>query len=271
MTPSCSYMSRLERLTLGDKACDHGIWPNLPASLTHLCVAIPANVQDPRLSLVAQEVRARLTKLQRLELFSGLYFPPPVEIVYPPDDPLDRFDLGLRELRLSHISSPTLQMFLVSLGGGLYTLALHHLSVAPTQLTPFCPRLRRLELGAADTVPLDLPQSILLPTWVHAESLTFLRVHFASYVALEHLTASIGAIRARQRLDGGHHRLQTLELVGNYPDSLVGDGWRSGKGMDRLVETCARDEVRLVVNGRPVDGVGDLWGALQGQTGREML
>ena len=264
-------MSRLEKLTLGDKACDHGIWANLPSSLTHVCVSIPAMVQNARLPTVAHEVTTRLTKLQRLELFSGLYFPPPVEVVYPPANPLDPLDSGLRELRLSHVTSPALEAVLVSLGRGLYTLAVHHLDVPPTQLTPYCPRLRRLELGAASIVQPELPHSLLSPTSIHAASLTFLRVHLASHVALEHLTASIGTIRAKQRLEGDHHRLQTLEVVGLFPDNLVGEGWTSGKGIDRLVEACKRDEVRLCVNGRPVDSVGNLWGALQGQTGREEL
>ncbi|GAA5836780.1 hypothetical protein JCM9279_007659 [Rhodotorula babjevae] len=265
------YMSTLEKLTLGDKACDHGIWPNLPSSLTHVCVSIPANVQDARLPTVAHEVTTRLTNLLRLELFSGLYFPPPVEVVYPPTDPLNPLDGGLRELRLSHISSPTLEAFLLRLGGGLYTLALHHITVAMTQLTPYCPRLRRLELGAAGVLTADLPQSVLSSSSVHAASLTFLRVHLASHVALEHLTASIGTIRATQHLEGDHHRLQTLELVGHFPGNLVGEGWTSGKGIDGLVEACEREQVRLCVNGRPVDSVGDLWGAMQGQTGRETL
>lgn len=270
-----SYMQKLERVTLGDKACDHTVWSNLPTTVTHICVALPAHVQDARLPIVATEISTRLTNTQRLELYSGLYFAPPLEIAYPPADPFNSPDSGLRELRLSHISSPGLEAFVLRLGRGLYTLAVHHLSCSPESLTPYCPRLRRLEVGAADILSSTLPESFF--GTVHLKSLTFLRVHFASFVSLGHLTASLGTIRAAQgRRDPAApttnpHRLATLELVGRFPGDLVGDDWESGRGIDALIEACRREEVAFCVNGRPVESVGDLWSAIQGQTGREAL
>ena len=270
-----SYMQKLERVTLGDKACDHTVWSNLPTTVTHICVALPAHVQDARLPTVATAISTRFTNTQRLELYSGLYFAPPLEIAYPPADPFNSPDSGLRELRLSHISSPDLEAFVLRLGGGLYTLAVHHLSCSPESLAPYCPRLRRLEVGAADILSSTLPESFF--GTVHLKSLTFLRVHFASFVSLGHLTASLGTIRGAQgRGDPAApvtnpHRLAALELVGRFPGDLVGDDWESGRGIDALIEACRREEVAFCVNGRPVESVGDLWSAIQGQTGREAL
>ncbi|BGP42931.1 hypothetical protein JCM10450v2_007050 [Rhodotorula kratochvilovae] len=263
------YMPALSRLSLGDKACDHAIWNNLPASLTHLCVALPNGHRDARLTTVANELTRRLTRVQRLELYSQLYFPPPVEVEYPPMDPRDAQDGGLRELRLSHVASAELEAFVRSVGRGLYTLAVHHLPATTERLLPYCPRLRRLELGAADQISEETPDQLFES--LHGAHLTHLRVHLASYVSLARLTASLSTIRAAQRAAGAHHRLAALELVGHFPDDLVGDGWRSGGGIDALACACEREGVALCVNGRQVESVGDMWAALLGQTGREAL
>ncbi|GAA6046709.1 hypothetical protein JCM3770_003128 [Rhodotorula araucariae] len=261
------YMPALERLSLGDHACDHTIWNNFPESLTHLCVALPNGHADARLTTVAHELTNRLTRVQRLEIYSQLYFPPPAEVVYAQPDRHDPRDTGLRELRLSHVSSPELEAFVCTVGRGLYTLALHHLPTAHEHLLPYCPRLRRVELGAADCI--DDP-GILLES-LHAAHLRHLRVHLASYVSLAHLTASLASIRAEQRAQGGHHRLVTLELVGDFPANVYGEEWRSGARVDALIRACRDEEIALCVNGRPVDSIGDMWAALLGQTGREML
>ncbi|BGP19500.1 hypothetical protein JCM10213v2_007595 [Rhodosporidiobolus nylandii] len=249
----------LERLTLGDKACDHELWnARLPASLVHLCVSLPQYHADARLALVSTEIRTRLHRLKSLEVYSALYFPPPVALSYPDKQHSETF--ALRELRLSHINSAPgeLATLLATVGAGIYTLAAHHVAEDLSSLLDSLPSLRRLELGVNDYTTVERSASYL--SSLDSPFLHYLRVHFTSAISLAHLTSTLPSLAA----------LKTLELAGRFPDDL-GTDWTSGKRVDELVEACRTEQVELRVNGRVVETFGDWWAALVGQTGREML
>ncbi|GAA5853341.1 hypothetical protein JCM8547_000290 [Rhodosporidiobolus lusitaniae] len=252
------HLPKLENLTLGDKACDHNVYSNLPSTLRTLCVSLPTHHANARLMPVATEINSRLTKLVRLELYSHLYFPPPLDIAYPPPESGD--PSSLRELRLSHIVAAPgqLEAFLAAVGSSLYTLAMHHISVNPTSLLPSCPSLRRLELGAHHYT-LPVPSFF---DYVSSQHLNYVRIHFAAGVNLAHLVSTSPSLASKG--------LQTLELVGVFPQDLD-DEWLSGKSIDALVEACEDGKVEFLVNSRSTGTMGELWRALVGQTGRETL
>ncbi|GAA6030886.1 hypothetical protein JCM8097_008921 [Rhodosporidiobolus ruineniae] len=259
-----SQLPKLERLTLGDKAADHTLYSSLPSTITHLCVALPNNHQNARLAPIADEIRTRLTSLIRLELYSHLYFPPPAEIVYPPRS--ENASNSLREVRLSHlnIAPGELEAFLEVVGPELYVFGHHHALDNPTMPFLHLPSLRRLELGVFDFVA-DAYSEMYLDT-LYCPFLHTLRVHFASALPLPHLLKHFPSL-----LRNG---LKTLELVGIFPGDLVVHDkscWTSGALMDQLVDETKAGGFELVVNGRPVESMGDLWRALLGQTGREAL
>lgn len=274
-------MTNLRNLTLGDKACDHNLWNSVPASLTHICVALPPNHLNAHLETVAGALVSRLNKVQRLELYSNLYFPPPVEVVYPYEHGL----LQLRELRLSHIHAPDngIGNLLSRVGNGLHTLAVHHIEESTGNMLHYCRNLRRLELGAAGVLPADV--NVLAAGHLTGKYLSYLRVHFAAYIPLADLVSAVErlssapapALPDSKKKSGsaddvvGRTSLRTLELVGRFPDDVVSEGWRSGAQMRALVDACAAGGVELCVNGRVVEGMADLWCALFGQTGREEL
>ncbi|GAA5907504.1 hypothetical protein JCM6882_003879 [Rhodosporidiobolus microsporus] len=253
------YLPVLEHLTLGSGACDHVIYSLLPSSLTHLCVSLPNHHQNARLLPIANEITTRLTSLKVFELYSHLYFPPPVELTYPGPEPNE--SSGLRELRLSHITATPgeIAAFLSSIGRRLYTLATHHISEEPSSLLEYCPSLRRLELGVTHFEP---PSGTSFFRGLSAPLLNFLRVHFNSGVPLSQLLDILP-----HRAQSG---LKTLEFIGIFPDDLPSD-WRSGACIEALVEECKRSGIEWWVNGRIVESMGDFWRALVGQTGRETL
>ncbi|GAA6012695.1 hypothetical protein JCM10207_005328 [Rhodosporidiobolus poonsookiae] len=257
------HLSNVKRLTLGDKACDHEIWAILPPSLTHLCVALRTHHSNARLDTVSDVITTRLTSLQVLELYSSLYFPPPIEVEYQVDSEAKS---TLRELRLSHIQTTDadLSKFLYAVGANLHTLAIHRVLADAAAPLAFCTRLRRLELGARGFLP---EQESSYFNELYLPYLSFLRVHLASGVALADL---LDALPLLTRPREGPSHLKTLELVGIFPDNLSSD-WLSAKGIDRLVEICREGGVDFVMNGRPVETLGELWSALVGQTGREEL
>ncbi|BGP34842.1 hypothetical protein JCM10296v2_006666 [Rhodotorula toruloides] len=247
-------LTNLERLTLGNHACDHTVWAKLPCSLTHLCVALPNSHVDARLKLVADTITKRLRNLQRLELYSHVYFPPPVEVVYPPCES----GLAIREIRLSHIKTTTEDMsnFFLQLAPGLYTLALHHVRFRVQAPWPQFKSLRRLEYGK-HTITENDEFFHLTQGNVH-----WVRMHIEAGGRLQTLLDVIER-RSAHKLEP----LRTVELVGNL-DNVSGN-WASGKLFDQLVSACAKEGTQLYMNGRTIATHGGLWTALQSPMLRE--
>ncbi|GAA5824805.1 hypothetical protein JCM11251_005353 [Rhodosporidiobolus azoricus] len=253
------YLPTLERLTLGSGACDHEIYSLLPPTLTHLCVSLPNYHNNTRLLPIAQEITTRLMNLRVLELYSQLYFPSTIEVIYPPRQANE--PSSLREVRLSHITAAPGEIisFLDSVGSSVFTLAVHHVSEEQSAFLEYCPSLRRLEVGRTNYEPVA---SVTFFEEISESFLSYLRIHFDSGIALSHVLENLAFF--------AHSGLRTLELVGVFPGNLSGD-WLLGGSIDELVEQCKAGEVDLCVNGRMIETVGDLWRSLVGQTGRETL
>ncbi|GAA5968623.1 hypothetical protein JCM11641_007703 [Rhodosporidiobolus odoratus] len=256
------YCTSLKRLTLGDKACNHEIYPLLPSSLEHLCVSLPMYHSDYSLLPISTEIKDRLDSLVCLELYSQIYFPPTIHSRYPPKQEGDTTTSSLRELRLSHIAAVPgdISQFLDTLGENLYTLALHHISEHPSTLLAGCPFLRRLEVGVSHSLN---PSESSFFDALSAPFLHYLRVHFNSSISLSDLISALPVL--------SQNGLKTLELTGFFPDDLGGAGWKSGKNVDKLVQGCKEGGVELVVNGRGVESFGELWVGLLAGHGSTFL
>lgn len=245
LTDTCRrsrLLTNLERVTLGNHACDHTVWAKLPRSLTHLCVALPNSHIDARLKLVADMITKRLRNLQRLELYSHVYFPPPIEVVYPPNES----GLAIREIRLSHIVTTTEDMsnFFLQLAPGLYTLTLHYVRFRAQAPWPQFKSLRRLEYGK-HTITENDEFFHLIKASVHS-----VRMHVEAGGQVQTL---LDAIERRSS-----HKLEPLRTL----DNVSGD-WASGKLFDQLVSACAKAGTQLYMNGRTIGTLGGMWTALQ--------
>ncbi|BGP10857.1 hypothetical protein JCM10049v2_006751 [Rhodotorula toruloides] len=235
-------LTNLERVTLGNHACDHTVWAKLPRSLTHLCVALPNSHIDARLKLVADMITKRLRNLQRLDLYSHVYFPPPIEVVYPPNES----GLAIREIRLSHIVTTTEDMsnFFLQLAPGLYTLTLHYVRFRAQAPWPQFKSLRRLEYGK-HTITENDEFFHLIKASVHS-----VRMHVEAGGQVQTL---LDAIERRSS-----HKLEPLRTL----DNVSGD-WASGKLFDQLVSACAKAGTQLYMNGRTIGTLVGMWTALQ--------
>ncbi|GAA5965093.1 hypothetical protein JCM3765_004854 [Sporobolomyces pararoseus] len=264
----------LRRLSLGNKAADHTLYPLLPRTLTHLTVSLPEGHVNARLADIEPIIRTRLRKLVKFELYSLIYFPSP-EISYPP---VDKSEItSLREIRFSHVNTPAgaLDTFLASVGSTVHTLALHHVSSPfSSTLFSYCPKLRRLELGRSGGFEDDDGNGVvdLFSTTDH-QYLHSLRVHFDSSLRLDDLIDELQASRLVVPLRGGrtgavvglkHTYLRTLELVGSFPGDVVGseNGWTDAKNFGRLIRAAKEKETLLLINGRIIKTIEDLWAAL---------
>lgn len=255
-SPRRRLLTSLEHLTLGNHACDHTVWHKLPSSLTRLCIALPNNHANARLKLVADTIKDRLQSLERLELYSHVYFPPPIEVIYPPPS---QSGLAIREVRLSHIntSREDLSQFFLQLAPGLYTLALHHAYLRLEAPWPQFSSLRRVEYGRESLLD-DVDIFRLAGETVHSA-----RIHFDSGC---HLKALVEAIERRS--SRSFPPLRSFELVGTFGVDVALD-WTSGSLFDRLVSACAEAGTPLYINGRTVGTLGGMWKALQRPMERE--
>lgn len=274
-----SRAPNLRRLSLGNKAADHTLYPLLPRTLTHLTVSLPENHVNARLADIEPIIRTRLRNLVKLELYSQIYFPSP-EISYPP---VDKSEItSLREIRLSHVNTPggALESFLASVGSTVHTLALHHVS-SPFSSTLFshCPKLRRLELGRSGGFDEDDDGDgvIDLFSTTDHQYLHSLRVHFDSSLRLDDLIDELEVIRLVVPIRDGsggaivntkYTYLRTLELVGNFPGDVLQvneSGWTDSKKLDRLIKLAKERGTLLLINGRMIKTMGALFVALLNQ------
>ncbi|GAA5886910.1 hypothetical protein JCM16303_006757 [Sporobolomyces ruberrimus] len=247
------HTPRFLRLTLGANAANHTIYGILPPTLTHLCVALPTYHVDARLSQVFQTVRTRLPYLIKFELYSQIYFPSPLETIYPRKNRSEK--TALRELRLSHVetSRTDLEAIFSVVGSTLYTLAYHHVPALDLSLSTVlssCKNLRRLELGRTASYQTSAPTFPYLPR-LHS-----LRIHFYSALSPSEVIDALETPRL-----GGRH-LETLELVGKFPGDVVGSCWKDAKLMDKMVRVAKEKGTLFMINGRMIETVGDLWVAL---------
>lgn len=229
--------------------------------MTRLCISIPNEHRAARLDPIADELTKRLKRVQRLELYSHFYYPPPVDIDYGPPAP-EPSTSQLRELRLSHIraTSGHLSRFMIRLGANVSTLALHQVSEAYQNLLPYFSNLKRLELGRPLLV---MPASPLLSS-PHGASLEFLRVTVAqSDLSLETLSQAVPSLPS----------LRTADLIAKFPlGSSDSAAWTSGGRFDDFVEACQTRNVLVCVNGRVITSPGTLWKAIcAGHSGRDAL
>lgn len=131
-----------------------------------------------------------LRTVRRLELYSHIYFPPPLDITYLDDIPGPATQL--RELRLSHIIARPIHLLnlVTAVGPGLRTLAVHHVAEKLAKLVKLCPNLLRLEIGVAlepaSAAKKDFFKSLVAPR------LHLLRIHFQSGIELG---AVVGAVK----------------------------------------------------------------------------
>lgn len=255
-------MVNLEKLTLGNGACDHTIYAKLPASLTQICISLPNHHANARLDPVADELTKRLTRVVRLELYSHFYYPPPVEIEYAISPAAHQQNKSqLRELRLSHLNAGTGQItkFLSRVGTNLTTLAVHRVSEAYQNMLPLCPRLKRLELGGPGVVD---PTTPVLST-LHGASLNFLRISISQTdTNLEALQQALPKLP----------QLRTLDLIAAFPLVVTDSAWLSGALFDDLHDACKARGLLLCVNGRTIRTPGTLWKAITaGHAGRDTL
>ncbi|BGP27151.1 hypothetical protein JCM10295v2_006115 [Rhodotorula toruloides] len=232
------HFTSLERLTLGDHACDHTVWDKFPSSLTRLCLALPNS-----------HVNARLT-------LSHVYFPPPIEVLYPPGET----GLAIREIRRSHIKTAPEDMSNVffQLAPDLYTLALHRVTLQVQAPWPQFRSLRRLEYGKQ-----TITREEGFVRLGH-EEVQSVRVHAGSGGRLQTL---LNAIEQRATRSSGP--LRTLELVGTLDE--VGNDWTSGVLFDKLVSSCSKDGTQPYINGRTFATLGGMWTALQAPKSREEI
>ncbi|GAA5912718.1 uncharacterized protein JCM6883_006212 [Sporobolomyces salmoneus] len=267
------YTPNLRRLSLGDKAADHTLYPLLPRTLTHLTVSLPRDHINARLSEIEPLLKTRLRKLIKLELYSQVYFPSP-EITY--SRPSSSEPTGLRELRLSHVSTPhrALESFLSSVGSSIQTLALHHVSSPfSSALFSYCPKLRRLELGRSTNEVEDGNNVIDLYSTTDHSCLESIRVHFNSGIRLDDLVDEVRAPRivTPKGLGGAEGRdttyLKTLELVGCFPDDQGGfeSGWTNSNQIDELIKVAKEKGTIVMINGKMIETMGDMWSALFNQ------
>lgn len=244
------HLTVLERLSLGEGAANHHIYPLLPGSLKDLCISLPRNHRacDFGGIVTALGPTGQLQQLRTLSLYAQVWFPPTTVIEY-----LDDLNLvtgqaplpSLRELRLSHVTGKNWSPFLSLVGPGLKTLSVHHLNEGTRSIINHCPNLRRCELGVAFAyLPASLPVS---------PSLHLLRVHLNSQVALDTL------IRAVQNKK--YPMLKALDLSGLFPEN-VDSSWQSGAKVDQLLEACKAQSVELSMNGYRLQSLGDLWGSV---------
>lgn len=144
------HLTSLKKLTVGAGGAGPLMYAALATSrLTHLCVGVPPHAN---LTLITDELApgGKLAALRRLEIYSQIYFPPPLELEFLDESTTPATQL--RELRLSHVNAPRPQVdkLFSIVGSGLRALSLHHVDSAPfTALLAPCPRLLRLELGVA--------------------------------------------------------------------------------------------------------------------------
>lgn len=255
-------MSHLEKLTLGQGACDHTIYPKLPASLKQLCISLPNGHQNARLVTVADELTSRLTRIQRLELYSHFYFPPPVDIAYDTSPSGTAAQQSqLREVRLSHLRAAPgeIARSLSRVGSNLSTLALHHVSETHESLWPLCHQVRRLELGEARGTDPSVPA----PSIPTTASLTFLRIKTAI------TDTTVNLISQGVRL---LPRLSTLDLIALAPSRPDDPVWQPGGSFDDLLGMCKERHICLCVNARPIATLEKVREAVvSGHSGREGL
>ncbi|GAA5850366.1 hypothetical protein JCM3766R1_004323 [Sporobolomyces carnicolor] len=270
-----SFAWNLRRLSLGHRAADHTLYEILPRTLTHLTVALPDGHVNARLSEVATALRTRLRSLVKLELYSQKYFPNPLDISYPPTSIVTGRGVtttsssSLRELRLSHIKSTTveLQNFVESVGSNLYSLALHHVgSTFSPDLLGASPSLRRLDLGRCELYPpaaarddsqndddaddaatesdIKRRQDEFYAFRIKSHKfLHTLRVHFDSKIRVADLVRELDVCRPN-----GHEGIAPV-----FGDSTA---------MNELFKEAKRCGTMVLVNGNTVETFGDLWSAL---------
>lgn len=185
-----------------------------------------------------------------------MYFPPSVEIEYQPTPSTS----SLRELRLSHVHSRPSQFanLFTSVGSGLRTLSLHHVSYDSRSALSHCSSLLRLELGVAGShytpelgQPTDLVKQISLSLNLH-----LLRVHLVSGVQLKRL---VEALKKDKTILAG---LKTLDITGLFPENSP-RSW-SGKLVEGLMNECQERDVVFCFNGVGIHGLAGFWEAVVG-------
>lgn len=241
-------MSRLEKLRLGAGACDHTIYPRLPASLKQLYIRLPNEPQNVRLVEVADALTRRLTRIQRLEFYSQRYRQPPIEVTHDPVSGGTALQqTQLRELRLSDVRGAPgeITQFLSRLGGNLSTLALHSISDPHQHVLAFCPRLHRLEVS---DVSQPYPGACVLPTRTMA-ALNFLRTGFSVTGEDLHFIRDTLPLLPR---------LSTLDLT---PQGRLDEGGHTvlSDALNDLLQRCQERQIHLLVKGRPATTLEHLW------------
>ncbi|GEM10808.1 hypothetical protein Rt10032_c12g4825 [Rhodotorula toruloides] len=189
-------------------------------------------------------------------LASHVYFPPPIEVLYPPGET----GLAIREIRRSHIKTAPEDMSNVffQLAPDLYTLALHRVTLQVQAPWPQFRSLRRLEYGKQ-----TITREEGFVRLGH-EEVQSVRVHAGSGGRLQTL---LNAIEQRATRSSGP--LRTLELVGTLDE--VGNDWTSGVLFDKLVSSCSKDGTQPYINGRTFATLGGMWTALQAPKSREEI
>lgn len=159
-----------------------------------------------------------MRQVRRIELYSQLYFPPPVEIEVLDNSPTSPCDIDsstqLRELRLSHITAKPdhLNRLFKAVGPFIKILALHHINKSFKELILNCPNLLRLELGV-DSYNNGESTTTSNEFKFKFKNLHLLRIHFASGVELIDLIESV--------LDpNGLPNLKTIDIGGLFPEQV---------------------------------------------------
>lgn len=203
----------LKMLTLGPHSSSKEVYSHISSpSITHLCIAIPNHCEVGLNDLIKRLTKSNLRQVRRFELYSQLYFPPPVEIEVLDDrcDSNSNDSTQLRELRLSHvIAKPDhLNRLFKAVGSHLKILALHHVNKCFTDMISRCPNLLRLELGV-DSYHNGEPHEFNFKFL----SLHLLRIHFASGVELSDVIKGV--------LDpNGLPSLKTIDIGGLFPEQV---------------------------------------------------
>lgn len=137
----------------------------------------------------------------------------------------------------------------------LQTIAFHHVSSLDlfSNLTG-CSSLRRLEIGRLDSEFEGVSLCLLYNLHRHLRTL---RLHFDCSVLPETIIAAL----ERRRLGGRY--LESLELVGSYSSDAGEEQWKNPKMLDKLILVAKEKGTILMINGRMIETMGDLWVSLK--------
>ncbi|KAK4699449.1 hypothetical protein P7C70_g6811, partial [Phenoliferia sp. Uapishka_3] len=205
-----SHLTSLRKLTVGPGGAGPTMYTSLSTPhLTHLCIALSPIAANLDLFIPHLHPTGSLCHLRRLEVYSQIYFPPPIELEFLDETPNP--PTQLRELRLSHITVPRAQIdaLLAVVGAGLRALSIHHVTAPAASIIKTVPNLLRLEIGV-DGAP-DARKSILKA--IKAPNLHLLRFHFNSRIELTELVEKI----EQGKLD----TLRTIDVTGIFPDQVT--------------------------------------------------